>query len=162
MLPRVAALSHPTPFLDRRSASRRTFTLSFDASDGPGTTPVVILDLSQTGLRIRSSAKLAMGETFEVALPEAGTVSATIVRSARVDHETEYGAEFHVPITQAAVSAALLAAPALANPVLQDEAIPEPDVGKLSRRTRVVILGGLTVTTWLLVGAVGYFIARLI
>ncbi|WP_191229077.1 PilZ domain-containing protein [Aurantiacibacter xanthus] len=162
MLPRVAALSLPAPFIDRRNASRRTFTLSFDAGERPGTTAVAILDLSQTGMRIRSSAKLDIGEQLDVAIPEAGTVSAIIVRSTRLDFENEYGAEFPEPISQAAISAALLAAPALPRPHAEDAAFPEPDVPKLRRRTRVAILGGLTVASWALVGAVGYAIARLV
>ncbi|WP_137679321.1 PilZ domain-containing protein [Aurantiacibacter suaedae] len=162
MLPRVAALSLPAPLLDRRNASRRTFTLSFDATERPGTTPVSILDLSQTGMRISSTANLELGEYLEVALPQAGTVSAIVVRIARGDAENEYGTEFLEPISQGAVSAALLAAPPLSRPQLEQPVYPEPHVEKLGYRTRLVILGGLTVTTWLLVGAAGYMIARAI
>ncbi|OYX66641.1 MAG: hypothetical protein B7Y88_02025 [Sphingomonadales bacterium 32-64-17] len=162
MLPRVAALSLPAPFVDRRHANRRTFTLSFDAGQQLGTTAVSILDLSQTGMRIRSTANLEVGEYLEVELPEAGTVSAIVVRSARMGSENEYGTEFLQPISQGAVSAALLAAPAVPSSQQHDAPFPDPHVEKLRYRTRLLILGGLTLATWALVGAIGYAIVRMI
>lgn len=162
MLPKVAALSQPALSLDRRDANRRTFKLSFDAADEPGMTPVVILDLSRTGMRIRSTAGLEIGAYLEVALPEAGTVSAKIVRKVREEFEDEYGAEFEEPITEGAVSAALLAAPAAPPPVAEDDAsLAVPDE-KLSYRARLGILIGLSVAAWLVVGGAIYVIAELL
>ena len=159
MLPKFAALSQPAFSLDRRGADRRGFTLSFDASEGPGTTAVVLLDLSRTGMRLRSSARLEIGEELDVVIPEAGKITARIVRKLTEGFEHEYGAEFHEPITEGAISAALLASPPL--PRQASEGDIESHEGKFSRRTRLAILVGLTVGSWLVMGALGYAIARL-
>lgn len=122
MLPKVATLSQPAFSPDRRDAKRRAVKLGFDAADGPGKTRVLILDLSKTGMRIQSSANLDIGEQLDIVIPEAGLVSANIVRRTSGGIEDEYGAEFIEPITEAAVSAVLLAAPAFAPPIPEEDA----------------------------------------
>lgn len=68
---------------------------------------VLIHDLSETGIMIQTSAKLAVGDRFEVELPRAGSTTAQVIWT----RETTYGCEFIAPISKAAVSAALLLSP---------------------------------------------------
>lgn len=175
MLPKVATLSLPGMSSDRRRADRRTCTLSFLAAEGADTVPVLVLDLSQTGMRLWSEAILEVGDRLDVAIPEIGQVSARIVRRKAVRGQYQYGAEFHAPITQGAISAALLAAPILADPspdralldrpladrLLSDlPAAGEPPEAKFERRVRVVIFAGLALVSWAAVGALAYAFAN--
>lgn len=74
---------------------------------------MVIHDISHTGLLLETTALLAERQTIDVDLPEAGIVQANVVwRSSRF-----VGCRFTKPVSQAAISAALLR-----NPV----DVPEP------------------------------------
>jgi len=71
---------------------------SGDASD------VLIHNLSATGLLIESASQLAVGDEIVVALPEAAASIARVVWAS----EQFYGCAFDLPLSAAAVSAALL------------------------------------------------------
>ncbi|MGD9664029.1 MAG: PilZ domain-containing protein [Novosphingobium sp.] len=108
MLLKTATISTPKPATDRRKAPRRVITFGFDIVEAGSNQRILILDLSRTGLRLQTAANLAVGETIEVEIPEAGLVEARIMWRA----DDEFGAMFASPISQAAVSAVLLASPA--------------------------------------------------
>jgi hypothetical protein len=121
MLPKVAQISSPASFFERRSNQRRVITLGFDAKETLRTTRILILNLSRTGLLLQTSADLKVGDQLEIEIPQAGLVNAKITR--RTDDQ--FGAVFDAPIAQAAVSAVLLASPARP-PVPLDQ----KDIGK--------------------------------
>ena len=68
---------------------------------------VVIHDLSATGILIETGADLATFEQLHLDLPEVGPTVATVIWNS--GHY--FGCEFHQPIPQAAISAALLQSP---------------------------------------------------
>ena len=164
MLPKVATLSLPAAPPDRRGADRRTCTLSFVAAEGAETVPVLVLDLSRTGMRLWSAAVLERGDRLDVVIPEVGQLSARIVRRKAVQGQYQYGAEFDTPITQGAISAALLAAPVLADPAPDRPLSVRPAAGdapeKFSRRVRVAIFAGLGLASWAAVGTIAYGLAH--
>lgn len=108
MLPKVAQISSPAVSADRRSAERRVITFGFDAYDAQSNSRIVILNLSRTGMLLQTSADLQVGEKFQVEIPESGLVEAKIMRR----NDDQFGAMFDSPISQAALSAVLLASPA--------------------------------------------------
>lgn len=117
MLPKIATLTDAgLPFYTRR-ARRRSIKLGFDAIVRQGKNRVLILDLSRTGMRIQASAMLEVGGSLELVLPEAGPVSFSIARAVPGAFGNEFGCEFDEPITEGAVSAVLLAAPAFTPPI---------------------------------------------
>ncbi|WP_162925130.1 PilZ domain-containing protein [Aurantiacibacter odishensis] len=122
MLPRIASLDQSAFSLDRRSAKRRTLKLGFDTAERRGRTRVLIMDISTTGMKLQTSASFEIGEQIQLIVPEAGPVTATIVREAYSEIGWEFGAAFDEPITSAAVSAVLLAAPAFAPPIPDEDA----------------------------------------
>ncbi|GEM_PF-2014210 len=122
MLPKVATLSDTSSGLEKRGAKRRSLKFGYDAIERRGKTRVLILDLSTTGMRLQTSASFEIGEHIDLVIPEGGPVSATIVREARAEIGKEFGAEFETPITAAAVSAVLLAAPAFTAPIPREDA----------------------------------------
>jgi hypothetical protein len=70
--------------------------------------PALIHNLSEHGLRIETDAALRVNEIIHVDLPGAGRVDAKIIWV----RESFVGCRFIVPVTKAAVSAALLRSPA--------------------------------------------------
>ena len=103
-----------SPGADRRRYVRRALKLG-SAGDG---VPVNILDLSLTGALIETSVPMLVGAIFEVELPEAGKVEATVVWNSG----EYYGCQFELPISPAAVSSAQLQ-----SPPRQQEAQAAPD-----------------------------------
>lgn len=93
---------------DYRGAARRTLRLALPASAAsqPETT-VLIRDLSELGFMIETSAELAVGETFQIDLPEAGLSEARVIWN----RESYFGCEFLSRVSKGAVSAALLRTP---------------------------------------------------
>jgi len=92
---------------NRRHSARRALMLGV----GTGTDPVTILDLSLTGALLETSIPMLVGSTFEVELPLAGRVEATVVWSSG----EYYGCQFELPIAPSALSAALLQAESAAS-----------------------------------------------
>lgn len=122
MLPRIASFNQSAFSLDRRGAQRRTLKLGFDTAERRGRSRVLIMDISPTGMRLQTSTEFKIGEQIELVVPEAGPVSATIIREGYSNLGREYGAQFDEPITAASVSAVLLAAPAFAPPIPEEDA----------------------------------------
>ena len=117
-MPLLAHFEERSPEGDRRRSARRALTL------GTGTAgeSVTILDLSLTGALLETSVAMLVGAEFEVDLPHAGRVEATIVWNSG----EYYGCQFSLPISPAALSAAVLqsapasdAGPAPANPLAE-------------------------------------------
>lgn len=107
MLPRIAYISEESEDLDRRYARRRTLFLPTEPPDVPWGRRAILLDLSETGLRMQCHAPPEVGEEFAVELPMAGPVTARIIWQ----NDLECGAEFTEAISRAAVSAAVLSSP---------------------------------------------------
>ena len=93
---------------DRRGSTRRSLKLDIPSEGvAHGSARVTIHDLSLTGVLIETSTPLASGEIFEVDVPQAGKVEASVVWNSG----EFYGCEFKEPIPTAALSAALLRSP---------------------------------------------------
>jgi PilZ domain-containing protein len=105
---------------NRRSSPRRQ--LSLGAMLPETGDDAVIHDLSTTGILIETGADLATFEQLQLDLPEAGPVVATVIWNS--GHY--FGCEFHQPIPQAAISAALLRSP-FAEPRAQVPAVTEEE-----------------------------------
>lgn len=88
---------------DERGAPR--FRLSLGSVIGAGQTDVLIQNISTTGLLFEADAVLAVGDTFEVLLPN--MVSASVAQIVWRDGSL-FGCEFETSLSQAAISAALL------------------------------------------------------
>jgi hypothetical protein len=88
------------PGTDRRRYLRRSLKLGAEA----GASPVAVHDLSLTGALIETSEPMLVGAIFEIELPHAGKVEATVVWNSG----EFYGCQFELPISPAAVSAAQL------------------------------------------------------
>lgn len=87
---------------ERRRYLRRALRLG----TGAGGEPVTIHDLSLTGALLETSVPMLVGAIFEVDLPHVGSVEATVVWNSG----EFYGCQFELPISPAALSAALLEA----------------------------------------------------
>jgi len=85
---------------DRRHYVRRALKLG----TGAGGDLVTVHDLSLTGALLETSVPMLVGAIFEVELPQAGSVEATIVWNSG----EFYGCQFELPIAPAVLSAALL------------------------------------------------------
>jgi hypothetical protein len=85
---------------ERRRSARRALKLGV----GTGGQPVTILDLSLTGVLLETSVPMLVGATFEIELPQAGPVEATVVWNSG----EYYGCQFELPIRPVVLSAALL------------------------------------------------------
>lgn len=106
-MPLIAQLTTEVQSIDTRRALRRSLQLEVKATSH-GASSALIRNLSERGLLIETAADLAIGETLHVDLPEAGAVEARIVWR----DGSFFGCEFLAPVSKAAVSAALLLAPA--------------------------------------------------
>ena len=85
---------------DRRRYVRRALRLG----SGANGEPVTIHDLSLAGALLETSVPMLVGAIFEVELPHAGSVEATVVWNSG----EFYGCQFELPISPAALSSALL------------------------------------------------------
>lgn len=90
---------------DDRGAGRRRLLLEMLGELGSGETrAVTVHNISTTGLLIECPDPLAMGETIDIDLPQAGTAAARVVW----ESERFFGCEFVAPISAAELGAALL------------------------------------------------------
>jgi hypothetical protein len=134
----------------------------------------LIHNLSRTGMLIETTDDLAVGETIQVELPHAGVLQAEVVWHS----ERLFGCQFHQAISKAAVSAALLRSPApvpgpaelppLAEAVAPQDPSPEgwdrgdvdsAGVRRLPARTRLMVIAGLSIACWAVVGIPAALIA---
>jgi len=105
-MPMVAFFEEREPAPDRRRSVRRALRLGVAATDSGEL--ATIHDLSLTGALLETAVPMLVGATFEVELPHAGTIEATVVWNSG----EYYGCQFALPISPAALSAALLQAEA--------------------------------------------------
>lgn len=99
-MPMLAYFEERAPEGDRRRSVRRALRLG--TSGGSGT--ITIHDLSLTGALLETSIPMLVGAEFEVELPQGGKIKASIVWNSG----EYYGCQFNLPISPAALSAALL------------------------------------------------------
>lgn len=112
----MVAFFEEQPLNDRRRTVRRSLHLGSDSAGEP----VTIHDLSLTGALIETSIPMLVGAMFEVDLPQAGKVEATVVWNSG----EYYGCQFDLPIAPSVLSAALLqAAP---RPAQRPDLNPDP------------------------------------
>lgn len=98
-MPMLAYFEEREPEGDRRRSVRRALRLGAGSADS-----ITIHDLSLTGALLETSIPMLVGAEFEVELPHAGNVKASIVWNSG----EFYGCQFNLPISPAALSAALL------------------------------------------------------
>ena len=90
---------------EQRGSARRALRLDIPGeAPAAGEVAVTILDLSLTGVLIETLAPLGEGATFQIELPEAGSVEATVVWTSG----DLFGCRFNRPISPASLSGALL------------------------------------------------------
>lgn len=166
MLPKVAHISDPMPATDLRGAPRRVVKFGFELAGTGGASRILVLNLSRTGMLLQTSADLAIGEGLALEIPEAGLIEAQIVRKS----DDQFGAVFLKPISQAAVSAVLLAAPvrpAPVRPAAVDEApalVPAPGPRRANEFNSVSewLLWGVLAATALVAAAFVYALSFLL
>lgn len=139
MLPRIAYISDPSEDPERRANARRTVHLPAIYDGAAWGRRAVLLDLSETGLRLQCHTLPEVGETIGIDLPTLGTVEAVVVWQSG----GECGVSFAEPISKGVVSAAILSSPPRSRP-----AMPSPELD--DRRPDPVPLR----TEWLLLVAV--------
>ncbi len=90
---------------EQRGSVRRALRLDIPReATAAGEVAVTIHDLSLTGVLIETRTPLGEGATFQIELPEAGSVEATVVWASG----ELFGCRFSRPISPAALSGALL------------------------------------------------------
>jgi hypothetical protein len=147
----AAELERPLEFgTNRRYAPRRTLTLGSVLQESGA--PVVIHDLSVTGLSLETSDPLSVGEKLLVDLPLRGITCATVVWR----EGSLFGCEFEESVSPAAISAALLrAAPGdrddNADVVAAGDEQFKPE---MSAARRVWLIIALAIASWALVLAI--------
>jgi hypothetical protein len=102
-----AQLDSKTVLPDRRTAIRRKLHLCAERLTGSGTSDVLILDISTTGLLFETTGSLSVGETIELNIPGTNSVSAVV----RWSDEQRFGCKFREPITAAVLNAILRRGP---------------------------------------------------
>ena len=102
MLAHFEDLGPPMP--DRRRSPRRALKLGLGSKEADSSEQVTILDLSLSGALLETSIPMLVGASFEVELPQTGKVEAEIIWNSG----EYYGCQFSLPISTAALSAALL------------------------------------------------------
>jgi hypothetical protein len=156
----IAARLHTTfAARDQRTSPRRQLRLGSTVRGEE----VTIHDVSATGALIETGADLTILDNLEIELPQAGVTPAIIAWSSG----RFYGCEFRGPISQAAISAAMLRSPPLRevgnlsgpiavvlseNDVIAGIGSPESldeDKAPLSVRLRVIL--GSALALWALV-----------
>ena len=88
---------------DRRTATRWKLHLPAERSTASGTSEVLILDISMTGLLIKTAGDLSLGETIALNIPGTSGVSAVV----RWSDEQRFGCKFIEPISEVVLKAVL-------------------------------------------------------
>ena len=126
----------------RERGARRMLRLQTQGETAAGeTAEVLIHNISATGLLLETAVALVAGERVAVALPQAGTVEASVVwRSGRL-----YGCQLAAPLSPAALDAAQLRSAVDALDLAADQATSSaPDEGFAARLQRLRKRRGLT------------------
>lgn len=129
-MPIEAHLESPSTEMDRRNGERRRLHLQIDGATEDGAPlNVTVLDLSESGLLLRTEAELVVDEVLEVELPLVGAQAARVVWAS----QELFGCQFETPLSKAALSAAQLqATPQPASPA-DDQAEGETFGARLRR-----------------------------
>jgi hypothetical protein len=160
----VAKLATYHDLDDRREARSRLWLDVPSDLDGAAVATVVIHDLSRSGLLVQVDADLAVGSEISVEIPEAGAVPAKIVWAGG----SFFGCQFHAPISEVALSAALSESRVVypdfplpterppfvferAEAPIPEAALPEPDIERgagLSPSARILAVIGISLLLW--------------
>lgn len=125
-----------------RGTVRRRVRLAASASDGARSVEVLVHNLSQTGVLVECGVSIAVGETIEIDLPEAGPTSASVLWKSGDFH----GCQFDRPIPSAAISASRLRSPAeVPEPLDLAEIVP---AAGLHPALRGAIVVGASLCLW--------------
>lgn len=92
--------------LPQRSERRRSVRRALKLGTGAGADGVMIRDLSLTGALLETSVPMLVGSAFEIEIPQAGRIDATVVWSSG----EYYGCQFDLPISPSMLSIAQLQA----------------------------------------------------
>jgi hypothetical protein len=143
-----AQLEANGPEVDRRTSDRRVLKLRVPGSTPSGSgVPVLIHDISVTGLLMQTEAGIAVGTILDIQLPEVGPQPATIVWN----RDNFFGCEFQSPLSKAGLSAALLKSYAgqahhTGEQSFEPDSLIEAD--KLPRGSRLAIIIALALASW--------------
>lgn len=151
------------PSRNRRLARRYSLALSLTAKVAGANRTLVLRDLSRTGFLAEALPRLELGETVEIDLPDRGPQRSLVVWTG----DTLAGCTFATPISQAALSSALLRGeprtPVDTIPGLQafaaslsDRDLDTLPVEKLPGFARLTIIGGAAFACWLPILAIAY------
>lgn len=145
--------------IDRRISDRHVLKLRVPGSTTSGSgIPVLIHDISVTGLLIQTEAGLDIGTMLEIHLPEVGAQAANVVWN----RDQFFGCEFQSPLSKAGLSAALLKSytgqeDRAGAAAFEDAYDTEAD--KLPRNVRLLIIVGLALASWVAIAA-AYILIR--
>ncbi len=156
----LAQIERRSRVSNTRYASRRKLSLVSQGSTAAHEcAPVVIHDLSQTGVLIETKARISPGERLEIEIQEAGAAAATVIwTSGRF-----FGCQFEQPLPKSALSAAILrnAPPAqpgpaamLGNPSSSADAKVDEKPDKWPVASRIWLLLILGAASWAVTGLV--------
>lgn len=154
-----ARLDRETVHAPQRKNPRRKLHLDAPGSDGSDSA-IAILDISTTGLLLKSTGTFAVGEAVELDLPDAPGVRAVVKWSSGA----LFGCQFKEPVPIATVSAALLrarSAPRHSKVMSPPVAATIPghahdDEGNLAFGVRLRWIVGLALLSWASVAAPTY------
>lgn len=121
----VATLFEHGSEFDQRAAERKPCRAVLANIRSMAGCPVLVLDISETGLRIQSEFPFAIGDLIAVQFPGLPESSATV----RWRDDNELGCEFVTPVSKAAVSAFILQASAVRDPLSREPDLIEVEVG---------------------------------
>lgn len=133
---------------DERAAVRRSLRIAVSANVSSDVETALILNISETGILIKTAVKLADGDMLQVDIPE---VSASTVRVVWTENLLA-GCEFVNPVSTGAVSAAQLKSPIAATGARDEVPTSVPhlprdgdleDTDEASIQTAIVIVTSL-------------------
>ena len=154
-----AQLETSGPEIDRRISGRRMLNLRVPGSTTSGSgVPVLIHDMSVSGLLIQTEASMDVGTMLDIQLPEVGPQSATVVWN----RDQFFGCEFQSPLSKAGLSAALLKSYAGQEARTGAETFEggyPAETEKLPRNWRLTIIITLALASWAAVMA-AYLLIR--
>jgi hypothetical protein len=139
--------------IDRRTSDRRVLKLRVPGSTASGSgVPVLIHDMSVSGLLIQTEAGIDVGTMLDIQLPEVGRQSATVVWN----RDQFFGCEFQSPLSKAGLSAALLKSHAQEDHTGAEtfEGAYPGETDKLPRNLRLTIIIALAIASWAAVAAI--------
>lgn len=123
--------------------------------DGDEPVEVRLLDLTREGCRIESEQPLGPGMTVRLGIAGIGPVDAIV----RWSGGASYGCEFTLPLPEGSVTAAV-ACNVATLPIGRAIELRRPTLRKWPRAGRTVMLAGLAVGPWIVIGGVALLALR--